>query len=490
MTAGAINLLGRQRTATGSSGYWTVLRGLLLAIGTSASILLLGRFYGLIGLALVWVPYVFFHPREGLWITPALVMVASLVSPPEGFQWGVGYSPELAYWAIAICLLFAIMLVCYFTGREKSISKQGLVALAAPPRAFYAFAAMSLVAATVGVVHGYALQNVAKQLFGCLLLCGYFLFALRFAPTQKDIEHVLSRTIFVGALCSVVYLGVYLYRVPELGFRKELTILATYAGGLNVLLMPQILSRKDGASSVHRFVLAAVLFAVPLLAQFKRAIAACVICGFLALGLRSASRRKRYVCLVVALLVFTIALTTNLLNPIGAWFSKYPTLENLFPEDVQSHYSVFLRVEEARQVLESLGSVPVLGTGLGSTITWYDPLTRVYWDQETLDVGWLYLLSKMGIAGTGVFVWFIYTLAAASLRKPISGLHLGLLLLLVFHLLQMVADPLFVYFLTAVWAGMTCGFLHILNNKNSEPESSQLSRGLFMHIEPAGDRKT
>jgi len=80
----------------------------------------------------------------------------------------------------------------------------------------------------------------------------------------------------------------------------------------------------------------------------------------------------------------------------------------------------------------------------------------------------------MGILGTAAFAWFVGALGAASLRKPINGLHLGFFLLLVFHLLQMVADTLFVYFMIAGWAGTTCGFLHALNNKNSQHEVSPL----------------
>ena len=326
---------------------------------------------------------------------------------------------------------------------------------------------MTIVATIVGLTHRYALQNVAKQFFGSALLCGYFLFALRFAPSRKDIEHVLARTLQAGAVCAAAYLTIYLYRVPELGFRKDLTILSAYAGGLTVLLMPQtLISQKN--SAVHRFVLPAVLFAVPLLAQFKRAVGACVICGFLAIGLADKSKRRRYVYLGAAFLVFTAALSTSLLNPVGAWFSKYPALQDLFPEDVQSHYSVFLRVEQFRQVVDALGTVPILGTGLGSTFSWYDPYAGVTWEQETLDVGWLYLLAKMGIVGTVAFVWFVCTLGRAGLRRPISGIHLGLFLLMIFNLLQMVADTLFVYFMTAAWAGTACGFLHIMNRRSDE----------------------
>jgi hypothetical protein len=449
------------------AGSWPVLQTLLLVLGTTASICLLDRFYVLIALSMVWAPYVFFHPREGLWVAPSFILVASLTSPPEAFVWGVGYSPELVYWAIGICVLFVTMLIRYVHAEEKSGVRARSLRKLIPPRGAYAFAAISVIAAVIGVAHGFALQNVAKQFFGCVLLCGYFFFALRFAPAKEDIEQVIDRIVYVAVICSLIYIALFFSLFSEESFSSHLTVLSTYNGGLVVLLLPRIFRDKIGVRIDRTVIVALILFAVPVLAQFKRAVVACVLCVFLAWGLRSGSRRRRYIYLATAFLVFALMLSTSLLNPIGAWFSKHSDLENFLPEDVQSHYSVFLRVQEFRQVMDSLGSVPVFGTGLGSTITWFDPLAKVYWDQETLDIGWLYLLAKMGIVGTAAFIWFIGPLSTAALRKRVSGLHLALLLLLVFHLVLMIADASFVYFMTAGWEGTACAFLYIMNNCES-----------------------
>jgi hypothetical protein len=218
-------------------------------------------------------------------------------------------------------------------------------------------------------------------------------------------------------------------------------------------------------------IVALFLFAVPLFTQMKRVVLACFLCGLIAWGLQSASRRRRYLYLATAFLLLVIVLSTSVLNPIGAWFSKLTGWENLIPEDVQSHYSVFLRLEEFRQVIGTVADSPVFGGGLGSTLNWYDPITRTNWEWETVGDGLLYLLAKMGIAGTIAFLWFIVPLGTAALRKPITGLHLGLFLLLVFNLLQMVADVTFFYFMTAGWVGTTCAFLYILN-RNSEAQTA------------------
>ncbi|MGA8153342.1 MAG: O-antigen ligase family protein [Terriglobales bacterium] len=451
-------------------GSWPVLRGLLLVLGTVGSICL-GRFYGLIALSLVWTPYVFFNPREGLWISPSFILLASLVSPPEGFVTGVGYSPELAYWAIGIGVLFTAMLIPYLQAWVRAQDESHLRAWnlrkLMPPRGFRAFAGISVVAAAVGVAHGYSLQNVAKQFFGCALLCGYFLFVLRFAPRQEDMEQIINRIVYVAVMCSVIYTAMYFSLFSEQNFSKHLTSIVVYDGGLFVLLVPRILRDRARIRIDRTLIVALFLFAIPVLAQLKRVVGACLICGLLALGLRSISRRRRYLYAAASFLLLALALTTGLLNPIGTWFSKYADSDYLIPEDVQSNFSVVTRVAEFSQVMESLHGTPILGEGLGSTITWYDPFARVYWDQETTDNGLLYLLVKMGIVGTIAFLWFIYPLGATALRNRLTGIHLALFLLFIFHLLQMLADVTFFYFLTAGWVGTTCGFLYILN-KNSE----------------------
>ena len=465
MSADSIGVPKRLRISSMPHRYWVVARNIALALASVASVCLLGHFYGLIGLSIVWTSYVFFHPREGLWITPALVMVASLVSPPEGFLLTpILYSPELVYWAIAICLPFAAMLLRYVWRKRERSERPTAIRGASPPRAFYVFAAISVLAGMIGVFHGYPIQNVLKQFYGCALLCGYFLLALRFAPNQRDIEDVVGRTIAAGVICAVIHGCIYLYQVPELGVRKELTILSSYAGGLAVLLFPRFVGRKSGARPSRALLaalLAAILLAVPLLAQFKRVVAACFICGLLALGLRSASRWRRYFHVATAFLLFMVMLSTDLLNPIGAWFSRYPDLGKLFPEDVQE--SEYLRVEESRQVIESLGGVPILGIGLGNTFSFYNPVDGKLYEGENLDVGWVYLLVKLGVIGTAVFIWFVWGVGARAINAFKNPLHLGLFLLLVFQLLQLVADSSFLYFMTAPWAGTTCAFLCIFN---------------------------
>src|SRR5215467_6071036 len=430
-----------------------------------AAALLGGGMYGLIVIGLAFAPCAFSQPKVGLWLSLALIMIASLIAPPAGFEFGIGYSPELPYWAVATCIVFAALLFRYFHVPASDVDRN-----ASLPASFRAFLAVVVFSGLLGIVRLYSVLNVAKQFYGCLLFCAYFLFAVRFANNERDISYVLDRAKKAGLVCALVYSVIYLYRVPTEGFRKELTILSAYAGGLAVLYLPSLVNSRRMSERLRVAMPMLVLLTVPFFGQYKRAILAVVICGLLVIGLRSLSLRRRYLYTILAFLAFTAAIATNALNPIGQYFSKYESLKLLFPEDIQSSYSVYLRLEELRQMVDSLGGVPMFGTGMGSTVTWYDPYSRAWVEQETMTTGWGYLIVKTGIVGTIIFIWFAVHTIRSSLARPLTGLRLGLFLLFVFQLLQMVADPFFLHFMTSLWAGMTCGFLHITNalSKRSE----------------------
>lgn len=446
-----------------TSSYMWAARWMLIILAGTTVLLLAGPVHGLIGLAVVAAPLAFARPKDGLWLSLALIMLASLIARPEGFESGVGYSPELAYWAIATFVLFLALVLRYLRKTRMGTHPRQPAAVRAPV-AFYTFVAACVFSAILGLSRGYSVVNVSKQFYGCVLFCGYFLFALKFTPQGKEISSVIERFLRAGLLFGLVYTAWYIYRIPKEGIHKELTILSAYAGGAAVLYLPRIEWKNLGAS-LRNLIPLFFLIAVPFLTQYKRAILGFVICAFLSLGLRTPQRRRRYLFTLVAFVMFSMFVVTDFLGPIGRSLAKYDSLKMLFPEDIQSSYSVFLRFEETRQILNSIGGVPVFGTGLGSTFSWYDPYAKVTWEQETVDFGWAYLLVKMGIVGTVIFLWFVCQLFRDALHFPLSKLHLAIFLLFIFQLLQMVADPFVFYFMTSAWSGMICGFLYVLNKQ-------------------------
>ena len=453
--------------------YSTAAHGSFFVLAFGAAVMLGGGVYGLLVLGAACGLITFSNQPAGLWLSLALVMLASFLATPVGFEFGYGYSPELAYWAVATCFPLVALSITFVGKTINYTRKLSVDCVAPPPAAFYVFALLSVYSAALGLVRGYPFLDVAKQYYGCLLFCAYFLCTMAFAHNRQSIEGIFYHTTRTGIVCALVYIVIYLSRVPSVGFRKELTVLAGYAGGLAVLALPGLIGTHKVLQRLNSALPIFILCAVPVLAQYKRAILAFIICAFLCVGLRSTSRGMRYLYIAIAFLVFTIVLSTNLLNPIGAYFSNYESLRMLFPVDIQSSYSVYLRVEELRQVVRSLGGVPMFGTGMGSTLVWYDPYSQLWLQQQTMASGWGYLIVKMGIVGTLVFVWFAVVIIRDSLVQPLTGVHLGMFLLFLFQLLQMVADPFFLNFMTSLWAGMTCASLWVMNTEAAQKEQPQ-----------------
>lgn len=455
---------------------------ILLVFTCFAISVLSGPLYALVAAGLTFGVIAFFRPSAGLWLSPCLIMLASLVAPPEGFQYGAGYSPELTYWAGALCLVFVSLLFRYIWSRGTVHIAWGSGIAVSPPRALFAFLAFCIFSAALGLMRGYSIGNVGKQLYGCLLFCMYFLFALRFAPREKDGHRVLRNLWWGGVGACFLYLVIYFWKMGSEGVRKDLTILSAYGAGLSVLSIPELLMPGRRSSKFRLWISVAILLGVPFFAGYKRGVASFAVCALVWAGLRLRSTLKRSVVVVVALAVVGVLLGTGLLDPIVESVGEVPVLSQFKLGDVQTNYSVFLRLEELRQVIDSLHGVPLLGTGLGSTLSWYDPYARTVWEQETLDIGWGYLLVKIGIVGTVIFLWLLLIIFVPALRRRLSGTEAALFLLILFGLLQMVADTFMVYFMTAGWMGTTCGFLY--QSLRAQPGASWNGDGMLVAASP------
>jgi hypothetical protein len=327
-----------------------------------------------------------------------------------------------------------------------------------PPLGLYAFFGLSVVSAALGLWRGYSAANVAKQFFGCLLFAAYFWFALRLTPSLRDIKRV-TKIVSVGALVSgLAYVLAY---VPLRGVVRD-TILNDYTAGIACLLLPQLLS---GGTRVRTkaLLMTCALLAVPIVDTFKRSVAGFGICALLFFGLRSRSRAGRYAWLAGSFVLFTLFIATPLLDYAGRVVAKEPILSRLIPENTETNYSVYLRLLEAKEKLASSGGVSLLGTGLGSSLSWFNPYSNGWFTEETISLGWAYVLIKLGVLGLAVFVWVVGGPLIKSIRIAPGGAHLALALLVSFFIVEMAGSPVVVYFATAPWVGTACGWLHIFN---------------------------
>jgi hypothetical protein len=329
-----------------------------------------------------------------------------------------------------------------------------------PPLAFYVFFGISVIGAALGLAHGYSVSNMGKQFFGCLLFVAYLWFALKLTPGVRDIKRVV-RIVAVAAVVSGL-LYVFLY-VPFVILVRD-TVLNDLAASVACLLLPQLLSASPQIKR-KAAVMSVALLLVPLVDTYKRSMAGFAICVLLLYGLRSGSRKKRLFWLLGSFTLFGLLLATPLLNYVGRAVAKQPIISNFIPPNVQNNYSIFLRLFEVEQMLAASGGPSMLGTGLGSTLRWYDPYAKIWFTQQTVDSGWAYLLIKLGVLGLAAFLWLVGGLLFRAIRNVPAGAHLALVFMVAFFTIEMVASPVAVYFATAPLAGMACGWLHVLNQR-------------------------
>lgn len=68
-------------------------------------------------------------------------------------------------------------------------------------------------------------------------------------------------------------------------------------------------------------------------------------------------------------------------------------------------------------ILEQIGEAPLFGQGLGSTVTFYNPIAIEYQTTTQYDWGYLELLAELGIIGTLVYLGFLFGLGIAIIKK-------------------------------------------------------------------------
>jgi hypothetical protein len=102
------------------SAYSKAALAVLVALAFFAAISLGGGVYGVLVLGVSFAVFTLSNPQAGLWLSLGLVMIASMIAVPAAFEFGYGYSPELAYWAAATCVVFLALSVGYFRTRMNS----------------------------------------------------------------------------------------------------------------------------------------------------------------------------------------------------------------------------------------------------------------------------------------------------------------------------------------------------------------------------------
>jgi hypothetical protein len=434
----------------------------LLLGGLTAATIVLGAMIG--ALALV-------RPLTGLWMSVAFLVYATVFY----IRWGLLASvEEMGYVGTAIGLaIIAVGLGLAWlrdAGRRLAIHKDAAVRRF--DKAMYAMLGVSLIATVYGMARANAWSNVARQLFGCLLLTGYYLFGRAFFRSAKDIHQWLrwaGVAVTAGAAWFTVKLT--LLSLSEGAYTREQSPLSFFAGAIGALLFVEFLWEEQRGKRIVMGV--SLLFCVlaNLLMGARMATASLAGTAIIVLILR---RRKHRLLIGLATLALT-ALGAGLVlsylpDLVGRGGLAGGIAARFSPLDPSQDSSYVGWRAEMDSILDIVRQHPVLGAGMGAEFTHYDPtIPDLYPTKTYVDNGWGYVLLKMGLTGLFVFVAMLWRFLRFAARDwpsdapaHMQRVRACLLALLLFGLVSFIRGPTFFHFMTSGFMGTTLGALAAL----------------------------
>jgi hypothetical protein len=376
---------------------------------------------------------------------------------PQSFRdIGEGTPPEFFFWAIGLFLITAPAVTRILGPRKIRGSGSGWPNV---PASLLGYFVICLAASFQGLRLGAEPGYVLRQLYGIVLFIVYFAVAVIYVRSIDDIVILLRKMRVVAACVGVATLIlVSADRSGEVGiFKRNISV---YMAALACYSFGELLHAKTNRGRLSWGLQVSVFILHPIIFLSRGAVGMFVICALLGVGLKVCVRRMKLVMVLAALAILVAGVVFNLFAPVSRWLSKYEATERLVPEEVLQDPSAIGRINQVFAAVEAVGEHPLLGKGLGSRLTFVVPGLDSPQSEALIDAGYAYLASKCGLLGVGTFVWLLASVAARSGWPGQDGLHLGLFLMFVFHILCTLSAPIMFQFLFTPWTGVTCAFLY------------------------------
>jgi O-antigen ligase/polysaccharide polymerase Wzy-like membrane protein len=408
--------------------------------------------YAVVVLGVVFGTMVALRPAASLFSASAFLILAMALQPMSLRVPGEDTPPEYYPWAIGLFLI-VLPLSIQLPWRRMMLS------LKQPDRAtpVALLLLITVMAAAQGIRLGFPLSYVLRQAYGVIILCLFFWAGLLYVQSWEDIAQVmkwLKWIALVGCLYTMVaYLGVW----DEVGIFKR--NLSNYAAALGAYTLAEFLTvnglrqRLSSALQTIVFLLHAILF------RSRSAVGIFGVVAVLGVGLLLPSRKAKFIALIAALAIMLLGIQANLFAPLSQHMPDLGGASELVPEDVVGDPSFYSRIGQLLSAIETVKEHPLLGLGLGSELPFHDPRTNNVEAYAFVDQGYAYLLSKMGLLGLLTLAWILVSVAKRSGWPGRDGMHLGLFLMFVFHILFMMNAPVMFHFTSAAWVGTTLAFL-------------------------------
>lgn len=102
----------------------------------------------------------------------------------------------------------------------------------------------------------------------------------------------------------------------------------------------------------------------------------------------------------------------------------------------QSVQASTARLNQIRPLVRAIGHHPIVGSGFGTTVTYFSTDPRVHgWRTTTaFELGYFDLWLKIGLVGVALYAWWLWVLGRGAWRKSELGLLTSLLALIIVHL--------------------------------------------------------
>jgi len=481
--------LGRFPSRTTSSSPPAILNVVMGILGVLLALVGYGlaeRGGGLVGAGAAVGLLALTNPRSALWLGSAVLMVAFVVFPSTPPDTLVGTAPptEYYFWAVA-SVLSALGLGIALLFRPIAGRRQFTRRLRSSESV--AMALMFLVCVASGV-YGQLLGNgtslVLRQFYGTLLFFMTYLCTLYFLPSMKDVAWVLNRLKTAAVLTGLAYsvwliilnrkwLGV----IGEESYYRVATPLAHYSGVFMVVAFAQ-LTTSGRPRRKSRFLVEFLIFAVTLALFGARASTLVAIASILLLVSLRLWKSSGLVWLRDLSLFLLLAIVSVLLlqtaSP-GSDFVRAVAQRFLAPWEMDASYEG--RLAQWSAIVESVKDHPLLGVGLGGSLTFYFPYVRQIMTWNYIDNGWGFVLHKMGLLGLGALLFmlarFVITskkLLRSGRRLPDPSLLYSLVGAFAYSVLAMFGGPSFFHFLSAGVSGILLGSMVIVAQAEVAPQ--------------------
>jgi len=458
----------QQATTTFAHAVWPLVAilfvGAWLLGGAQAATVVLAMLIGVLALS---------RPRSALWMSVAFLIYACIFYirwTPDASVEETGYVGT----AVGLAMITVGLGVAWLgeSGRRLAVRNNAVVGRF--HKAMCAMLAASVIATVYGMARGNEWSLIARQLFGCLLLPGYYLFAWTFFRSTEDIRRWLnwaSVAVTVGAAWFTIKLASL--SLSEGAYTREQSPLTFFAGAIGALLFVEFLCERERKKRTLKAV-SLLLCVLAILLMGARFVAGSLV-GTALILLFLCQRKHR---LVVGLAMLALVTTT-----VGFVVAYLPDLieqgglggeiaGRFSPLNVDEDLSYLGRMAEMQSIVDIVERHPMFGEGMGSEVSFYAPESPgVFGTAAYVDNGWGFVLLKMGVLGLCVFVAMLWSfLRFAARERPsnapahIQRVQACLVALLLFGLLSFIGGPTFFQFLTSGFMGTSLGALATLAN--------------------------